>query len=637
MKLFFTILFFLTTIIASETKEFRVGIYNNPPKIFLDVNNKPSGFFVDILDEIASKEKWHLKYVKCEWRECLLMLEEAKIDIMPDVAYTKEREKHFKFNKEIILSNWSVVFTNKKNEISSILDLNSKKTALLEHSIQQEQIQETFKLFGVKPTFILTKNYDEAFSLVQKGMADAVVVNRYFGELQKERYNLKETPILLNPAAIKFAFANAIDTRQIADKIDLHIKELKQNKESLYYKSIQKWLSTKEVFNIPTWLKVVFVIAIAFLIILTGAVAFFRYMLNLKTKEVIEKSEKLHKQEEQKIKDYENFVYALVSMIEQRDSYTAGHSQRVAKYSLLIAKEMGYSMQECELLFKAATLHDIGKIATPDSILLKPDKLSKLEYNLIKEHVNVGVKMLKNIPMFKGISHIIKYHHEKYNGSGYPDGLSGNDIPELSRIMMVADAFDAMTTNRIYKHKKSVNDALAELKSLSKIHYHPEVVDAAIKALSCTKITDDFNQTPITEIEQQRFAYFYKDAVTELYNVKYLETTLINNNDTLKYKKSIVISLHKFDIYNKKHGWDKGDETLKNFAKLLYTLFTESLIFRIRANDFIILLQNELNKSSLIQEEIKNFTEKAEIEFDFNIYDLKADKIHSFNDLKKFI
>jgi putative nucleotidyltransferase with HDIG domain len=637
MKLFFTILFFLTTIIASETKEFRVGIYNNPPKIFLDVNNKPSGFFVDILDEIASKEKWHLKYVKCEWRECLLMLEEAKIDIMPDVAYTKEREKHFKFNKEIILSNWSVVFTNKKNEISSILDLNNKKTALLEHSIQQEQIQETFKLFGVKPTFILTKNYDEAFSLVQKGMADAVVVNRYFGELQKERYNLKETPILLNPAAIKFAFANAIDTRQIADKIDLHIKELKQNKESLYYKSIQKWLSTKEVFNIPTWLKVVFVIAIAFLIILTGAVAFFRYMLNLKTKEVIEKSEKLHKQEEQKIKDYENFVYALVSMIEQRDSYTAGHSQRVAKYSLLIAKEMGYSMQECELLFKAATLHDIGKIATPDSILLKPDKLSKLEYNLMKEHVNVGVKMLKNIPMFKGISHIIKYHHEKYNGSGYPDGLSGNDIPELSRIMMVADAFDAMTTNRIYKHKKSVNDALAELKSLSKIHYHPEVVDAAIKALSCTKITDDFNQTPITEIEQQRFAYFYKDAVTELYNVKYLETTLINNNDTLKYKKSIVISLHKFDIYNKKHGWDKGDETLKNFAKLLYTLFTESLIFRIRANDFIILLQNELNKSSLIQEEIKNFTEKAEIEFDFNIYDLKADKIHSYSDLKKFI
>jgi putative nucleotidyltransferase with HDIG domain len=637
MKLFFTILFFLTTIIASETKEFRVGIYNNPPKIFLDVNDKPSGFFVDILDEIASKEKWHLKYVKCEWRECLLMLEEAKIDIMPDVAYTKEREKHFKFNKEIILSNWSVVFTNKKNEISSILDLNNKKTALLEHSIQQEQIQETFKLFGVKPTFILTKNYDEAFSLVQKGMADAVVVNRYFGELQKERYNLKETPILLNPAAIKFAFANAIDTRQIADKIDLHIKELKQNKESLYYKSIQKWLSTKEVFNIPTWLKVVFVIAIAFLIILTGAVAFFRYMLNLKTKEVIEKSKKLHENEEQKIKDYENFVYALVSMIEQRDSYTAGHSQRVAKYSLLIAKEMGYSIQECELLFKAATLHDIGKIATSDSILLKPDKLSKLEYNLIKEHVNVGVKMLKNIPMFKGISHIIKYHHEKYNGSGYPDGLSGNDIPELSRIMMVADAFDAMTTNRIYKHKKSVNDALAELKSLSKIHYHPEVVDAAIKALSCTKITDDFNQTPITEIEQQRFAYFYKDAVTELYNVKYLETTLINNNDTLKYKKSIVISLHKFDIYNKKHGWDKGDETLKNFAKLLYTLFTESLIFRIRANDFIILLQNELNKSSLIQEEIKNFTEKAEIEFDFNIYDLKADKIHSYSDLKKFI
>ncbi len=618
MKIFFTIIILLTTILADETKELRVGIYENPPKIFLDVNNKPSGFFIDILNEIASKEKWHLKYVKCEWRECLLMLENGALDIMPDVAYSKEREKRFKFNKEIILSNWSVAFTDKKNEISSILDLDSKKIALLEHSIQQEQVQETFKLFDLKPTFILTKNYDEAFSLVQKGTADAVVVNRYFGELNKERYNLKETPILLNPASIKFAFSNAIETRQIAEKIDLHIKELKQNKESLYYKSIQKWLSIKEVFHIPPWLKAAFAIAIAVMIILAAAVSFFRYMLNLKTKEVIEKSEKLHEQEEQKAKDYEKFIYALVSMIEQRDSYTAGHLQRVAKYSFLIAKEMGYSMQECELLFKAATLHDIGKIATPDSVLLKPEKLSELEYNLIKEHVNVGVKMLKNIPMFENISHIIRYHHEKYDGSGYPDGLAGDEIPELSRIMMVADTFDAMTTNRIYKHKKSVNDALKEIESLSEIHYHPEVVDAAVKALSCTEITDDFNQTPITAIEQQRFVYFYKDAVTDLYNAKYLEATLINNKDTLKYKKSIVISLHKFDIYNKKHGWDKGDETLKNFAKLLYALF-------------------EVSKSSLIQEEIKNFTKQAEIEFDFNIYDLKADKILSYSDLKKFL
>jgi len=236
------------------------------------------------LDEIASKENWHLEYVKCDWQECLLMLEEGKLDIMPDVAYSKEREKHFRFNKEIVLSNWSVVFTDKKSKISSILDLDGKRTALLEHSIQQVQVQEIFKLFGLKPSFIFTKNYEEAFYLVQSGAVDAAVVNKHFGERQKDRYNLKETPILLNPAVIKFALTNTIDTRQIADKIDLHVKELKEDRESLYYKSIQKWLSTKEVFNIPHWLKAAFAIAILFVVILSAAVAFFRYMLNLKTK-----------------------------------------------------------------------------------------------------------------------------------------------------------------------------------------------------------------------------------------------------------------------------------------------------------------------------------------------------------------
>lgn len=638
MRIFFTIIALLiTTIIANETKELRIGIYDNPPKIFLDSTNKPSGFFIDLLDEIASKENWHLEYVKCDWQECLLMLEEGKLDIMPDVAYSKEREKHFRFNKEIVLSNWSVVFTDKKSKISSILDLDGKKTALLEHSIQQVQVQEIFKLFGLKPSFIFTKNYEEAFYLVQSGAVDAAVVNKHFGERQKDRYNLKETPILLNPAVIKFALTNTIDTRQIADKIDLHVKELKEDRESIYYKSIQKWLSTKEVFNIPHWLKAAFAIAILFVIILSAAVAFFRYMLNLKTKEVVEKSKKLHQHEEQKIKDYEKFVYALVSMIEQRDSYTAGHSQRVAKYSLLIAKEMGYSLRERELLFKAAALHDIGKIATPDSVLLKPDKLSRLEYNLIKEHVNVGVKMLKNIPMFEDISYIIKYHHEKYDGSGYPDGLAGEDIPELSRIMMVADAFDAMTTNRIYKHKKSVESALRELESLSKIHYHPKVVNAALKALSSIEIIDDFNQAPLTEIEQQRFVYFYKDAVTELYNVKFLETVLKNNSTDKRYKKALIVSLHKFDIYNKKHSWERGDETLKKFAYLLCKLFKDTLIFRVRANDFVLLLQNKANESNIIDEEIKNFIKSAELEFDFNIYDLKDDDIHSYDDLKKLL
>ncbi|MBW6488539.1 HD domain-containing phosphohydrolase [Sulfurimonas sp.] len=636
MKLLFTILFFLTTITADETKEFRVGVYDNPPKIFLNQNNRASGFFVDILNEIAKRENWRLNYVKCEWRECLLMLEDGRLDIMPDVAYSKEREKRFRFQKEVVLSNWSIILTNKKSKISSILDLDNKKIALLKNSIQHEQIKEIFELFDVKPIFILTESYEEAFSTTLKGKADAVMVNRHYAELNKSKFDLKHTDILVNPAALKFAFSNSENTQAIIDKIDMHLRELKSDKESIYYKSNEKWLKEKESFHIPTWLYITFIIILAIVVLLITAVTFFKYMLNKKTREVIEKTEKFRQLEEEKVNDYQKILYALVLMIEQRDSYTAGHSGRVANYSSMIAREMGYSDDECALIYKAGILHDIGKIATPDSVLLKPDKLSELEYDLIKEHVIVGYKILRDVPMFRDVTKIIKHHHERYDGGGYPDGLIGNEIPPLSRIMMVADAFDAITTNRIYKHKKSVHDALIEIESLSKIHYHPEVVKAALKALSDLEIADEINQNPITAIEQQRFAYFYKDAATELYNIKFLEATLLGNNNHARYDQMVIVSLHKFDIYNKKYGWEVGDKALREFASLLRELFNDALIFRVRANDFIVLLKDEF-KMTTQKDEIGQFTQKRELEFSFNVYNLKKDKINSYNDLKKVL
>ncbi len=636
MKIFLTTILLLTTIIASDTIELRVGVYDNPPKIFLDQHNKPSGFFTDILDEIAKRENWHLKYVKCEWRECLLMLEDGRLDIMPDVAYSKEREKHFKFHKEVVLSNWSMILANKRSKISSILDLDKKKIALLKNSIQHEQMKDIFELFEIRPVFILTESYEEALSITQKGVADAAAVNRHYGELNEHMFDLIHTNILINPAALKFAFSNFYNCQAVIDKIDIHLRDLKSDKESIYYKSSERWLKEGEHFHIPTWVYVTFIIILTVVALLIATVTFFKYMLNIKTQEAIKNSKKFLQLEEEKVNDYQKILYALISMIEQRDSYTAGHSGRVANYSKMIAREMGYSNDECELIYKAGILHDIGKIATPDSVLLKPDKLSKLEYDLIKEHVNVGFKILRDVPMFRDISKIIKHHHEKYDGSGYPDGLSGNEIPPLSRIMMVADAFDAMTTNRIYKHKKSVDDALREIESFAKIYYHPEVVKAALKTLSNIEISEEINQNPTTAIEEHRFAYFYKDAITNLYNIKFLEATLVGNNNHIKYEQMVIVSLHKFDMYNKKHGWEGGDKALKEFATLLLELFVDALIFRVRANDFIILLKDDFTMKSQ-KDEIGQFIEDMELEFSFNIYSLKRDKISSYDELKKFL
>jgi putative nucleotidyltransferase with HDIG domain len=280
-------------------------------------------------------------------------------------------------------------------------------------------------------------------------------------------------------------------------------------------------------------------------------------------------------------------------MIESRDSYTAGHTKRVAKYSVMIAEEMGYSKREIELLENSAWLHDIGKISTPDSVLLKPGKLNDAEYTLIQDHLSAGYEMLRKIDQYQEIANIMREHHEKYDGSGYPRGLKGNEIHPLSRIMIVADAFDAMTTNRVYKPRKTLKVALDELKSLSGKHFHPEVVLSALKALKNISINEDISQLPQTTIEEQRFAYFYKDRLTNLFIIDYLSLLLryhINSKSAYMYE----IKLHNFSRYNAENSWSEGDKFLVEFASFLDNLYPKTVVFRVEGDDFMILSEKKL-------------------------------------------
>ena len=297
--------------------------------------------------------------------------------------------------------------------------------------------------------------------------------------------------------------------------------------------------------------------------------------------------------------NYDKTLLSMVEMIEDRDTYTAGHSQRVAHYSKLIAKDMLYSKEDCEKVHQAGILHDIGKIATPDVILLNPHKLNELEYKLIKEHVNVGYRLLLNIPMFQDLAEIVQSHHEHYDGSGYPRGLKGDAITPLARVMTVADAFDAMTTNRIYKGRKTVSQALEELSSLGEKHYFPEVIKSALKVLKDIKIDENISQLPQTEVEEERFAYFYKDILCNAYNENYLDLILVKNSDEMKLKFITVLSLKNFAKYNENHGWKAGDEVLKKVAECLHDNYAKSYIFRVYGDDFILLSENELDISKL--------------------------------------
>lgn len=175
---------------------------------------------------------------------------------------------------------------------------------------------------------------------------------------------------------------------------------------------------------------------------------------------------------------YLETVKALAAAIEAKDKYTLGHSRRVEKYSCMIAEEMKLPDSRIETLRYAALLHDIGKIGIHEDILNKPGKLSENEYEIIKQHPDIGCKILEDVDFLKKAKDIIRYHHEWYNGMGYPSHSAGENIPIESLIMAVADAYDAMTTDRPYRKALPHAKAVEIIKSQSGKQFAPTVVDA---------------------------------------------------------------------------------------------------------------------------------------------------------------
>jgi HD-GYP domain-containing protein (c-di-GMP phosphodiesterase class II) len=175
-------------------------------------------------------------------------------------------------------------------------------------------------------------------------------------------------------------------------------------------------------------------------------------------------------------------IRMLANAIDEKDPYTRGHSERVAFYSMLIAKHMGMSPDEVEKVHLSGIIHDVGKIGIEDKILRKPAALTEEEYEIMKQHPRKGEHILEAVPLLKEMAGAGLMHHENVDGSGYPDGLKGNQIPLLGRIVSVADAFDAMTTDRPYSKAMTFEAALARLRFLAGKKFDMKCVEAMEKA-----------------------------------------------------------------------------------------------------------------------------------------------------------
>ena len=183
---------------------------------------------------------------------------------------------------------------------------------------------------------------------------------------------------------------------------------------------------------------------------------------------------------------YKGTIRALAASIDAKDPYTRGHTQRVTEYALLGAISLTLSQQELEVLEYAGILHDVGKIGIPDSILSKPGPLTPEEWSIVRQHPVIGANIMKDASFLEESKKLVLHHHEKYDGTGYPDGLIGNDIPLGARLLAVADSFDSMTTDRAYRSALSIEDALDELHKCCGTQFCPVAVEAFISGFDAS-------------------------------------------------------------------------------------------------------------------------------------------------------
>lgn len=238
---------------ASAPEVVRVGLYQNPPKIFRSSQGTPSGFFIDILNEIADRSHWQLKYIDCEWQECLRQLEKGDIDLMPDVAYSERRDKRFDFNHEVVLSNWTMLYARKSSSLSSFDDLQGKRIAVITGSIQYNTIKRRAAEFHVTPIFIELKSSEATLKAVAKGSADAALVNRLYGLQHAKRYGLNPTRLIIEASHLYYAVAEGRNHR-LLDDIDQDLELMKADTNSPYYRALHRWIEPLESDKYPLWL-----------------------------------------------------------------------------------------------------------------------------------------------------------------------------------------------------------------------------------------------------------------------------------------------------------------------------------------------------------------------------------------------
>ncbi len=323
--------------------------------------------------------------------------------------------------------------------------------------------------------------------------------------------------------------------------------------------------------------------------------------------EIHKTNEKYNKELTERNRDIERMtmqtITTIANTIDAKDEYTRGHSKRVAEYSATIARELGMSDVEVTNIRIIGLLHDIGKIGIPDSVLNKPGKLTNEEYQIMKGHTTAGAEILKDIDMIPGLEIGAKYHHERIDGKGYPDGISGDEIPYLARIIAVADAYDAMSSNRVYRRHLPQEKILDELEKGCGTQWDAEITNVMMRLIREDRLPK-VNPDAETELVQQTSTILSRvidiaedrggdnkdelDELTSTYGRDRGKAAIQNSIAKNGTGCLLIFDIDHFHKINDIEGFIAGDIYLKKVVEQIRNLAENQIISRFGADGFVV-------------------------------------------------
>jgi len=341
----------------------------------------------------------------------------------------------------------------------------------------------------------------------------------------------------------------------------------------------------------------------------------------------------LEKKVEEKTRQIEQLSFEIIatiaSMIEAKDSYTKGHSMRVAEYSSLLAAALGWSEEEVQNLRYIALLHDIGKVGIPDSVLNKPGKLTDNEFAIIKSHTTIGGDILKDIETIAYVDSGAKFHHEKYDGTGYPSGIAGEEIPAVARIISIADAYDAMNSKRVYRDVLPVEVIRAELVHGKGTQFDPVYLEVFLKLLDAGKLelvpeNEEKEKTVSGEGSQllQQIMKSIEEEARKMITTDYLTGLLSRKSGEPRICQAMretpgclaFIDLDNLKRTNDTLGHLAGDFALRTVGEVLQECSQDAIAMRLGGDEFVFYMigADKEVATQRIEEIFKKFAERKE-------------------------